>query len=183
MSVNRIASRYAKSLLQLSLERGQLEVAQEDMATFRSALASRDFYLMLKSPLVHGDKKISILTAIFAGKISDLTLEFFKICIRKGREEFLPEMADAFAAQYRILKNILSVRIISASPLEAGVQDQIGQQLKSSGLATGEIQWDLKVDPSLIGGFVLELDDKRYDASVSHKLDQYRKEIRQKVTI
>lgn len=183
MSVNRIASRYAKSLLQLAQERDQLEVVQGDMDTFRSALANRDFYLLLKSPMVHGDKKISILKEIFAGKISELTMAFFAICIRKGREMYLPEMATAFGTQYRTLRNITSVRIISAAPLEKTEQDKIGQQLKSSGLASGEIQWELKVDPSLIGGFILELGDKRYDDSVSHKLDQYRKEIRQKVTI
>ncbi len=183
MSVNRIASRYAKSLLQLANERGQLEVVKEDVETFRSALANKDFYLLLKSPMVHGDKKISILKAIFSGKISELTMEFFAICIRKGREAFLPEMASAFGAQYRILRNITSVRITSAAPLEAGIQERIGAQLKSSGLASGEIQWELKVDPALIGGFILELGDKRYDDSVAHKLDEYRKEIRKKAII
>ncbi len=183
MSVNRIASRYAKSLLQLAEEQGQLEAVRNDMDTFGSALEHRDLYLLLKSPIVHADKKISILHAIFKDKMTPLTMSFLDICVMKGREPYLTEMAEGFIAQYREKKNILSLKVISATPLNDQVQNQIKEQVKASGMAKGEIQLDATVNPDLIGGFILELEDKRYDASVARKLDLLRKEINTKVTL
>lgn len=183
MSVHRIASRYAKSLLDLASERNELDKVRSDMDTFQSALQSRDFVLMLKSPMVHGDKKFNVVEAVFRDKMTPLTLEFIRIVIRKGREALLPEIAVAFDSQYRTLRNILSVRITSATPLESGVQDALSERIRAAGLASGEIHWETRVDPALIGGFVLELGDKRYDASVAHKLEDLRKTFRQNKTI
>ncbi len=183
MSVNRIASRFAKSLLELAEEKGQLEAVRADMDTFGLALENRELYLLLKSPIVHADKKISILDAIFKDKINALTMSFLHICVQKGREPYLTEIAEAFIVQYREKKNILSLKVISAIPLDDQVQNQIKDQVRASGLASGEIQLDTSVNPELIGGFILELEDKRYDASVARKLDLLRKEINTKVTL
>ncbi|MBK7344543.1 MAG: ATP synthase F1 subunit delta [Saprospiraceae bacterium] len=183
MSVNRIASRYAKSLLQLAEEQGQLEAVRADMDTFQSALSHREFYLLLKSPIVHADKKISILNAIFKDRLNPLTMAFLRISVQKGREPYLTEMSGAFIDQYREIKNILSLKVISASPLDEQVRNRIKEQVKASGLASGDIQLETVVNPDLIGGFILELGDKRYDASVSRKLDLLRKEINTKVTL
>lgn len=183
MSVNRIASRYAKSLLQLAEEQGQLEAVRTDMDTFGSALEHRELFLLLKSPIVHADKKISILDAIFKDKMNPLTMAFLRICVQKGREPYLTNIAEAFIAQYREKKNILSLKVISAAPLNDQVRNLIKEQVKASGMAKGEIQLDTTVNPDLIGGFILELEDKRYDASVSRKLDLLRKEINTKVTL
>lgn len=183
MSVNRIASRYAKSLLELAVEKGQLDAVRADMDTFRSALANRDFTLLLKSPIVHADKKLAILDAIFKDKMNPLTLAFLRISVQKGREPFLTDMAGAFIEQYRELKGILSVRVLSATPLDASVLDRIREQLRQSGTASGEVQLENVVDPALIGGFILELGDRRYDASVARKLDLLRKEVQSKVTL
>jgi F-type H+-transporting ATPase subunit delta len=183
MSVNRIATRYAKSLLDLARETDQVEAVRADMQTFGSALQSRDFVLLLKSPMVHADKKIAIMEAIFEGKLSRLTLDFLRICARKGREAFLTEIAAAFETQYRSLKNILSARLVTATAVEPGLQEELAARIRQAGLAGGEIQWETRVDPELIGGFVLELGDLRYDASVARQLDQLRKEVRQKVNI
>lgn len=183
MSVNRIATRYAKSLLELARETGQTEAVRADMDTFRSALASRDFVLMLQSPMVHADKKVSVMNAVFEGKMSRLTLDFLRICARKGREGFLPEIAAAFEAQYRALKNILSARLVTAAPVDGDLQQVLADRIRQAGLASGEIEWETRVDEKLLGGFVLELGDLRYDASVARQLDQLRKEVRQKANI
>lgn len=183
MSVSRIATRYAKSLLDLASEQGQLEAVHADMVSFAAALASRDLVLMLESPMIHADKKEKVLEALFGSRFSALTMSFFRICVRKGRESLLPDMTQAFAAQYRSRKNILAIRVTSATPLPDGARERIAAQVKAAGIASGEIEWDLRVDPALIGGFVLEMDDRRYDASIAHKLDQLRKEFRQNASI
>lgn len=177
MSVHRIVTRYAKSILDLAREQNILEAVRQDFNSFRTAVDNRDFVLMLKSPLIHADKKIAIIDAIFKGKVQAMTLQFFHIVVRKGREQLLSEIAHAFEQQYREFKHILTVKLTTATPVDPAIQDRIGRQLTEAGIVSGEIHWETKTDPTLIGGFLLELDDKRYDASIAHKLAQLRKEV------
>jgi len=92
MSVIRIASRYAKSIIDLATERGELDTVLSDMKGMQEAVKNRDLYLLFKSPIVKSDKKLSVFNAIFDGKLSNLSSEFFKIIMRKGREQYIPEI-------------------------------------------------------------------------------------------
>ena len=171
MSVERIASRYAKSLVELASEQNKLEEVHEDILTFRNALESRDLYLMLKSPIIHANKKRDIFKQIFEGKISDLTLSFMDIVAAKGRESYLPEIAVAFVDQYKEIKHITTVYVTSAIPLTEEARDDIKAKLKASGEVEENIELITKVDESIIGGIIIEFGGKRYDASVAHQLD------------
>ncbi len=71
MSVTRIATRYAKSLMELAMEQGKLTQVSADIISLNEASRNRDLYLMLKSPIINGDKKIAVLEAIFKGKLDD----------------------------------------------------------------------------------------------------------------
>ena len=84
----RIASRYAKSLLDLANEQGKLDRAVDDIKLFQDAVSNCDLLLMIKSPIINADKKRSVFKAIFDGKVDELTAAFFDIIIKKGREGF-----------------------------------------------------------------------------------------------
>ncbi|MBX2891904.1 MAG: ATP synthase F1 subunit delta [Saprospiraceae bacterium] len=174
MSVTRIASRYAKSLLDLAVEQGKLEKVSADMNTLGAAVKSRDLYLFLKSPIIHADKKNAALDAIFKDKLDSLTLAYLHLLVNKGREAYVPEIAAAFIAQYKSLKKITTVKVTTASPLSDAVLADLKKKLLESGATAENLDIETTVDPELIGGFVLEFDHKRYDASVAHKLDRLR---------
>ena len=72
MSVQKIAGRYAKSLIDLAIEQNKMDKIKEDVATFKSATENRDFYLLMKSPIVNAAKKQSIIKALFEDKIDEL---------------------------------------------------------------------------------------------------------------
>ncbi len=173
MSVSTVANRYAKSLIDLAVEQNKLEQIYEDMQGFKSSLDSRDLVLMLKSPIINSSKKISAFKAVFGGKMDEMTMSFFNLVMKKGRESALPEITNAFIEQYRAKKNISSAKVITATKLTQEKLDSIKASLSKSGSATFEIEEE--VDESLIGGFVIEMGDKKYDASVKHKLDKLRK--------
>lgn len=176
MSVQRVATRYAKSLIDLASDQNKLEAVLEDMTGFRDLLEkNRDFYLLTKSPIVNPGKKRSIFNAILEGKIDKLTLAFFNLVIQKGREGYLPEIADAFYEQYKALKGISVVKLRSATPLSEERLASIRKKLSDSGVAREQVQLETEVDPSLIGGFVLEYKDQLYDASVSRKLEEFKR--------
>src|SRR5882724_8640788 len=103
----RLASRYAKSLLDLAIETGQLETVYKDMLWLQAVCKSnRDFVTLLKSPVIAGDKKIKILDAVSSNHLSKLTTAFNALLIKKSRESNLPEIATAFISQYKDNKNI-----------------------------------------------------------------------------
>ncbi|MBC8045525.1 MAG: ATP synthase F1 subunit delta [Fimbriimonadaceae bacterium] len=170
MSAIKLASRYAKSILDLAIEKGQLEVVMDDMKSLNYATDnSREFYLMLKSPIVNGDKKMEVTKLIFGGKLSTMTVEFINILMRKNRESYLPEIIDAFIKQYNHYKNITEVKVTTAQPISDELQNEILHRLRSqAGLK--EIELTTTIDDSLIGGYVLQWEDKLIDTSIARGL-------------
>ena len=118
MSATKLAARYAKSVLDLAKEQGKLELVLSDMRLIQSAIDSnREFYLMLKSPIVHGDKKMEVVLGVFHNKVNEITESFIGILMRKNRESYLPEIIQAFIEQYNTLHHITPVTVITAQPI------------------------------------------------------------------
>lgn len=176
MQSPRLAGRYAKSLIDISKEQGQLEVVFEDMLTLQSITRnSRDFVTLLRSPVVPTDKKNKVLTAVTEGKISTLTATFIKLLVSKAREAVLPEIIPAFIQQYKAFKNIYTVKLATAAPVSDAVKAEIINKVK----ATSDMQiieLEATVDPALIGGFTLQAGDKLVDASIAYDLKQIAKQ-------
>lgn len=172
----RLAGRYAKSLIDLSVEKGELENVYNDMQYLQAVTrGNRDFVNVLKSPVISSDKKQSILEAITQGKIGELTTLFNRLLIRKGREASLPEIADAFIQQYKEKKQIHGMRLTTAAPISDSLKQEIVAQVKSQ---TGikNIELTASVDEALIGGFVLQVGDLLIDTSIAYDLNVIRKQ-------
>lgn len=173
MSEIRIASRYAKPLLELANEKGSLEEVAKDMLQFDELCKSnREFLLMLKNPIVNHMKKLAILKSIFTGKVSDLTMSIFDIISKKNREQYLPEIAKEFHRQYNALKGIAEASITTVVPLSDELRKEVNTLVKK---VTGkEVELTEKVDANIIGGFILKIGDKQIDDSVSSKLNELK---------
>lgn len=172
----RLATRYAKSLIDLSIEKGQVDQVYADILWLHSVCKSnRDFVNMLKSPVISGDKKIRIVDAVAGGKFSTLTSAFNTLLINKNRENYLPEIANAFISQYKEYKNIQTVKLTTASPASDELKQAIISQVKK---ITGfdNIELEEKVDKEIIGGFVLQVGDKLVDTSVAYDLKAISKQ-------
>ena len=169
MTDNRVANRYAKSLIELAVERGVVEKVHNDMLMFSKLCQSnRDFLLMLKNPIISHDKKRKILYKLFEGKVDTSTLAIFDIITRKNREQFLPAIAEEFVNQYRTYKGIEKAIITTPFPLTNDLRTKFKNMVAEQ---TGRsVELVEKVDESLIGGFVLKIGDRLMDNSVQHKL-------------
>jgi F-type H+-transporting ATPase subunit delta len=176
MSVSRIAGRYAKSLLELAQEQGKMETILGDMTMFKTATENKDLHMMLKSPIINTTKKRSILTTLFGESFDEMTMAFVNIVLTKGREELLPEICGEFIDQYRRIKNITSATVTSAVALKEETLEKIKTKIQTEMTQGGTVNIETKVDPSLLGGFVIEIGDKLYDASVATSLKKLRKE-------
>ena len=177
MSVIRIASRYAKSLIDLAKERGTLDRIVEDIEYFQAVCTENgEFYRLLKSPIISSSKKASIFKALFDDKFDQMSKGFLDIVVKKGRESYLPEIADEFMEQYRRMNNITVAKLTSAVKLSDDVLEKIKTKLAASSATASKIELTTEIDPSLIGGFVIEFEDKLFDNSITHKLNKLQKE-------
>lgn len=172
----RLAGRYAKSLLDLSLERNELETTYNDMLFLQSVCkSSKDFVSLLKSPVIPSDKKDKILDAITAGRVSELTSSFNKLLVQKNRETFLPEIITAFIQQYKDYKNIHIVTLTTATAVSEELKQSIVDKVKST-TAMQNIELNAEVKEDIIGGFILEVGDQLVDASIAFDLNNIKKQ-------
>jgi len=180
MSDFRVASRYAKSLLELSNEQGVLEEVHADMKLFAEVCnENHDFVLMLRNPVIKGDKKNKILNTVFEGKVNKLTLAIFEIMTRKNREGILPEVAREFRRQYNTLKHIGVATVTTAVSLT----EELRKEMKAMATRiTGKQNIELKevIDKDIIGGFILKMGDQQVDDSIRTKLKTLANEVSHK---
>jgi F-type H+-transporting ATPase subunit delta len=112
------------------------------------------------------------------GKVSELTSVFSNLLVRKGRESDLPEIANAFISQYNSLKGIHQVKLTSAVPVSEELKNSIKERVqKANDFITVELE--TVVDQKLIGGFVLEFNNKQIDASIANDLREIKKQFLQ----
>lgn len=170
----RVASRYASSLLDLALEQKKEDAVASDMEMLLKTIdESQDFEVFLSSPVVEASKKVDIITAIFKGKVEELSLKFFVLIAKNRREGILGTIAQQYIDQYKTHKNILVADVISAAKIDAKIESSLKEKIKA--IHKGEIEMRNQVDPDLIGGFILRIGDRQVDASIARKLNDLKK--------
>ena len=173
MSEQSVAFRYAKSLVDLAIEKGVIDTVHEDMQFFDQVCdENRQLVLTLKSPIVKHVQKLAILSAIFKSQVNPVTFSIFEIITRKNREKFLPAIAQEFQRQYALYKNIQKVEVTTVSPL---TDAQRADFIRIVAEATGKtVQLVEKIKPELIGGYVLRINDRQIDTSVKTRLNELK---------
>ena len=172
----RLATRYAKSLIDLAIERGELEKIYSDMLWLQSVCkTNKDFVNLLRSPIIKPDTKKKIMEAVTNGRVSEMTAGFNRLLVLKSRESFLPEIINAFITAYKSHKDIQTIKLTTASAVSDSVKSAIIDQVKKSA-GYQNVELEEKIDPDLIGGFVLQIGDKLVDASIAYDLKAIAKQ-------
>lgn len=176
MTNPRLATRYAKSLVDLAIEQNQLDAICNDMKLIKKICKSNpDFTAVLRSPVINADKKAKIIQAITKQQVSTLTTAFIDLLVRKSRENNLPEIAEAFVTQYNTINNIHKVKITTAVAMSDEIKNAIISKIKSTS-AINKIELETSVKENLIGGFVLETAGNLVDASILRDLKDVQKQ-------
>jgi F-type H+-transporting ATPase subunit delta len=173
MSVGIVAARYAKSLIELAKEKNVVEAVYEDMKLFKdTADNNRGLMLALKSPVVRHEKKLGILKALFEARVNPVSFSIFKIITKKNRESILDAIADEFITAYNEYQGIQKATVITSTPLTEELRKQFNNIVAT---ATGKtVELTEKVDPSLIGGYLLRVNDRQIDASLRNRLNELK---------
>lgn len=179
MLENKAASRYAKSLIDLSSEQHALEEIKNDMVLLDQVIdQNSELEAILKNPIVPLDKKAGILENVFGGSVHAVTKAFLKLVVSKGRSEILFGTAKAFIQQYNVIKGIVTAEVTSAVALTDANQQEIESLVKKE-TGANQVIIKAKVNDKLIGGFILKVGDRQFDASIASGLNKLKKEFAQ----
>ena len=174
MEGTRVAARYAKSFIDLTMEQGVLEKAYADMKQIAAICKSNpDFVTFLESPIIKTDKKIAVLKEIFEGKLDKVTFAYISLITNKKREKFLAEIAAEFLNQYNTKKHILKAVVTSANGIDDITRKKIMELVKE--INTSEVIIEEKIKKEIIGGFIIRVGDKQVDASIARKLNDLKR--------
>jgi len=172
----RLAQRYAKSLIDLSAELKQLDIVHADIMLLDAICSqSREFVLMLKSPIIKADKKYKIIAAVSENKISKITQTFIKLLCSKNRESNLPEIINSFIEQFNKIKGIHKVKLTTATPVSDQIKDLFIHKIQEAS-SLKKIELETVVNENIIGGFVLEMEGRLIDASILRDLNDVKKQ-------
>lgn len=172
----RLAGRYAKSLLDLAIEQNELNAVHADMQYFQSVCSqSHEFVNVLRSPIIKADQKNAIIHAVIKDAVSNLSLSFIVLLIKKSRERALPEIATAFIEQYNTLKGIHQVSLTTAVEISEDLKQTFEQKIKAE-TQFKTVELTTHVNEDLIGGFVLSFDNNLIDASIRRDLLDIKKQ-------
>jgi len=175
MATLRVASRYAKSLLQQALEKGILDSVHTDMLLFEQLCKEhKALERVLRSPIINHDKKLAILQALFEGRVNELMLGFFNLISYKGREAILPDIIQAFLKQYNHYKGIKAASVTVTFPLPADLVDRFKALVRSI-ISCKEVTLTQHINPAILGGYILQVEDKKLDESLVTKLYSLKK--------
>lgn len=169
MSINRIAARYARPLLDLADEKNVLDKVRKDILNFSEICnTNREFVLMLKSPIIPHAKKAAILKAIFGGKVHEMTSILFDVVTRKHRENLLPNVATEFIRLYNDKMGFQEATVTTTIVLDSSMRKAF-EKLVTEISGKKPILKE-KINPELVGGYILQLGDQQIDESLSGQL-------------
>lgn len=170
-----LAKRYAKALFELALEMKDLDGVKSDMVLVLDVInESKDFRLMLKSPVIKADKKAVIISKIFKGNVSNLSERFLVLVAKQRREPILLLIAKEFIDFYNIHNKIFITQLTTPVKITDDVRAKIINVLEKA--TEGTVELVEKINEDLLGGFVLNYKDKQYDASLQREINNLRRE-------
>jgi F-type H+-transporting ATPase subunit delta len=146
----------------------------------RTVKGTSELGAVLANPIISHSKKVSIVASVFGNSVSKVSIGFFNIMINKGRGEVLNTTAHEFLNLYNAKNNITTAKVTSAAPLSDANRKQILSDVQQ--IIGGTVKLTEKVDPALIGGFVLTVGDRRVDTSIAASLRKMKKEFAQAAT-
>ncbi|MDX9908833.1 MAG: ATP synthase F1 subunit delta [Mariniphaga sp.] len=176
MNYSAISVRYAKALFMLGKEKNLLSSIKEDMDYIAAVCnQSVDFKEFLKNPVVQSSKKTQIIKRIFETKISELSLRFLELIVKNKREVFIPMISLNVLDLIRKEKNIKTALLITASELDEKLLVKTKKILEKE-LGT-KVDLTARTSPHIIGGIILQIDGKQYDASIATQIKKLKKEM------
>lgn len=176
MDIGIVSSRYAKALLKFATAHKQtVEVFEAMVLLKESFLKTPRLKAVLANPVLTADEIYRLLYLASGKSESRCLQDFFRLAIKKRRVGLMPFIANSYIEAYRAEKNMILCELIVSAELDSAVVERIKAVVESK--THKHVDFSLHIDPSIIGGFIIEYDSQRLDASVAGRLRELRKQI------
>ena len=179
MNLSKISVRYAKALFAVARDQNLLDQVHSDMKMLDHASEKFPaFRSFLEDPVMTPSAKKKLLHNMFEGNVSKLVIDFLDLILKNNRLSFINGVARQYGDQYREYMGITSAILTTAVEIDESTRDKI-KQLVLTG-TKNKVLLEGKKDNEILGGFVLQVDDKQIDASIRTQLNIIKKELTRK---
>ena len=170
MDIGVISVRYARALLKSATEQKLDAAVYQDMqALAESYVRVPQLRTTIDNPMLAKETKQKLMLTACGQNPSPLTERFIGLVLKEDRESILQFMANSYITLYRQQKNVIRGRLITATAVSATTEQKMRQMVESR--TNGTVEFATEVNPDIIGGFILEYDTYRMDASVKAQLN------------
>jgi F-type H+-transporting ATPase subunit delta len=171
-----LARRYSRALFQLAKETGSEELVGTEIEQFNAAYNSSELQKVLTNPAFNVDMRRKILTQVAQSQqLSALSVRFLSLLLDRDRLAHLAGVASRYRRLLNDAKGRVDAKVISASPLEPAMVEQVRSRLR--GISGKEVILQQQVDANLLGGLMVELEGKVYDGSIRSQLEKMKQRI------
>jgi F-type H+-transporting ATPase subunit delta len=175
MNESIISVRYTKAIFALAKEKNLLEEVKSDVETIFSLMnESSELLVVFKSPVLKPSKKKELVKLVF-GSFNKITISFINLLIDNRREEHLHDISRNFIDKYRKYKRIESAQFTTSVHIDSTVLTKVKQLIEN--VLKTEVEFTGKIDDRIIGGFILRVGDKQFDASVQTSLNKVKRKL------
>ena len=169
MDIGVISVRYARALLKSAVQTKCDDQVYSDMATLaKSFVDVPQLRTTINNPTISQESKRQLLVTACGPSATTLTKRFVDLVLKEGRESFMVFIASSYITLYRKQKNIIHGRLITATTVSPETEQKMRSIVESK--TQGTVEFLTEVNPDIIGGFILEYDTYRMDASVQSQL-------------
>jgi F-type H+-transporting ATPase subunit delta len=170
MDIGVISTRYARALLKSATDAKLDEQVYQEMMTLAKSYTDVPMLRQtIDNPMLDKSKKQTLLETATGGTPSQLTQTFIALVLKEDRENMVQFMAYSYVTLYRKQKNVIRGKLTTAARVSAQTEQKMRQMVESK--TQGTVEFETEVNPDIIGGFILEYDTYRMDASVKSKLN------------
>ncbi len=170
MDLGLISVRYARALLKASAEANEAENVYKDMKFLsESYIKVPELRITIDNPMLSKSQKEDILMAASGESPCSLTKTFIKLVLKEDRDSMIQFMANSFITLYRKKKNLIRAKLLTATAISPTAEEKLKKLVESK--TNGDVEFETETNPDMIGGFILEYDTFRLDASVKSRLN------------
>lgn len=175
MELCKISTRYAKAIYEYAAQKGDEYILYKELQTLALHFAELPYMkTLLDNPTIEKAQKLAVLKTAAGETISDTCLNVLGLIVNNDRVDYTYSIALMYEKIYKTAKNILSVKLQSVKPIEDNARNALVNLIARN---NETVEFINQTDDTLIGGFVLEIEDKRLDASVRNQLNEIRLEL------
>jgi F-type H+-transporting ATPase subunit delta len=175
MNDSKISVRYARAIFQSAQEKKILDKVYQDMIFISEICKNKETKEFLQSPIIIPSKKEAIFHKMLEGNVEKITLSLLDLIVMNGRESFIPAIARNFIHETKKFKGVTESVLTTAIKVDDNVRKQIIDLIST--VFNTKVELKENLDPEIIGGFILQVDDNYIDASIRNKLRKIKKEL------